>query len=56
LNISTALPYFAEQCYFFDCIRSGKKPETVTPESAAETVKTVRAEMVSERSGNTVNL
>lgn len=56
LNISTALPYFAEQCYFFDCIRSGKKPETVTPESAAETVKTVRAEMVSEKTGETVRL
>ena len=56
LNISSALPYFAEQCYFFDCIRSGRKPETVTPESAAETVKTVRAEMQSEKTGQTVKL
>ncbi|MBQ7394196.1 MAG: Gfo/Idh/MocA family oxidoreductase [Lentisphaeria bacterium] len=56
LNISSALPYFAEQCYFFDCILKGRKPETVTPEAAAETVKTVRAEMVSEKTGETVKL
>lgn len=56
LNISSALPYFAEQCYFFDCIRSGRKPETVTPESAAATIRAVRAEMESERTGAAVKL
>ena len=56
LNISSAGPYWIEQCYFFDCIRKNVRPSTVTPESAAETIRVVRAEMKSERTGRAVRL
>lgn len=56
LNISSSSGYFFEQVYFFDCIRSGRAPAIVTPESARETIEVVRAEIVSARSGKTVKL
>ena len=56
LNIASAGPYWTEQCYFFDCIRKGVRPAVVTPESAAETIRVVRAEMKSERTGRAVRL
>lgn len=49
LNITSASGYFLEQVYFFDCIRSGRQPDIVTPESARETVAVVRAEIESAR-------
>ena len=56
LNISAAGPYFNEQVYFFDCIRKGIKPETVTAADAMQTIKLVRAEIESVRSGKPVEL
>ncbi|MBO4344792.1 MAG: Gfo/Idh/MocA family oxidoreductase, partial [Victivallales bacterium] len=44
MNITHSLPYFQEESYFFDCIRKGVKPTTVTPESAMETIRLVRTE------------
>ena len=49
LNIGSAGGYLLEQLYFFDCIRTGRSPEMVTPESARETVRVVRAEIESAR-------
>jgi len=54
LNISSAGPYFNEQVYFFDCIRKGILPETVTAADAMQTIKLVRAEIDSVRSGKPV--
>ncbi len=53
LNITSAGGYFLEQVYFFDCIRNGRQPEIVTPESARETVEVVRREIESARQGGT---
>ena len=49
LNITAAGGYFLEQVYFFDCIRKGRLPQIVTPESARDTVRVVRAEIRSAR-------
>lgn len=49
LNITSASGYFLEQVYFFDCIRKGRRPEIVTPESARDTIRVVRAEIRSAR-------
>lgn len=56
LNISSAGPYFNEQAYFFACVRAGQKPATVTPESAMQTIKLVRAEIASCRSAKPVTI
>lgn len=49
LNISSSSGYAREEEYFLECVRSGRKPEVVTPESARETVLWVRREMESAR-------
>lgn len=49
LNITSASGYFLEQVYFFDCIRTGRRPQIVTPESARDTIRVVRAEIRSAR-------
>jgi predicted dehydrogenase len=51
LNIASASGYFLEEVYFFDCIRKGRRPQIVTPESASETIRVVRAEIRSVRRG-----
>jgi predicted dehydrogenase len=56
LNISSAGPYFTEQAYFFDCIRQGIMPQAVTAAEAMQTIKLVRAEIESVRSGKPVEL
>lgn len=56
LNIRAGSGYFLEQAYFFDCIRSGRKPAIVTPESARETIEVVRAEIASVRAGRAIEL
>lgn len=56
LNISSSSGYFLEQVYFFDCIRQGRAPAIVTPESAKETIEVVKAEIASVRSGKVVQL
>jgi len=49
LNINSSSGYALEEEYFLECVRSGRKPEVVTPESARETVRWVRSEMESAR-------
>ena len=56
LNITTAGPYFNEQAYFFDCVRKGVKPTTVTAATAMETIRVVKAEIESVRTGKAVTL
>ena len=56
LNISTGGPYLNEQCYFFDCLRRGVKPTTVTPASAKQTIRVVKAEVESYRARKPIML
>jgi len=56
LNISSAGAYYLEDVYFIDCIQAGRRPEIVTPDSARETVRVVRAEIESARTGSPVTL
>ena len=49
LNIASASGYYLEEVYFFDCIRKGRRPQIVTPESARDTIRVVRAEIRSAR-------
>jgi len=56
LNISTGGPYLNEQCYFFDCLRKGVKPVTVTPASAKQTIRVVKAEIESCRARKAIVL
>jgi predicted dehydrogenase len=49
LNIASASGYYLEEVYFFDCIRTGRRPQIITPESARETIRVVRAEIRSAR-------
>ena len=56
LNISAANAYFYEQVELFRCIREGVRPTVVTPESARETVRVVRAEIDSARNGTPESL
>jgi predicted dehydrogenase len=49
LNISSAGGYFLEGVYFLDCIANGRKPEIVSPDSALDTVRLVRAEIESAK-------
>ena len=56
LNQNIVKPYLDEQITFFDCIKNGTVQNIVTPESARKTVKLVRAEIESVRSGKTIDL
>lgn len=56
MNISTAGPYFNEEEYFFDCLKSGTKPCVVTPEAAMETIRVVRAEVASAKLRKQIDL
>lgn len=56
LNISAADGYFLEDLYFLDCIRSGRAPVIVTPESARDTVAVVRLEIASARGGRQLSV
>ena len=44
MNITNSAPYFAEETYFFDCIKKGVKPTTITPQSAMNSIRLVRTE------------
>lgn len=48
--------YVAELGHFVDCIRSGKKSDVVTPESAMASVNLVEAELKSAATGKTVKV
>ena len=56
LNISASSPYYNEQVYFFGCLREGKRPTRVTPADARETIRVIKAEIESARSGRPVEL
>ena len=56
LNQNIVKAYLDEQITFFDCIKKGTVQTIVTPESARNTVRLVRAEIESIRSGKTINL
>jgi predicted dehydrogenase len=55
-NISALGGYYNELRYFIDCLERGIKPQIATPSQAAESVRTVRAEMKSAAIGRTVRL
>ena len=56
MNIKNAGPYFFEERYFFNCLKKGIKPETVTPESAMQSIAMVRAEVESAKTRKPVKL
>lgn len=56
LNQNIVKPYLDEQITFFECIRKGTVQTVVTPESARNTVRLVRAEIESIRTGKTIKL
>lgn len=56
MNITSSGPYLNEQVYFFDCLRKGVLPETITPEAAMETIRVARAEGVSVTTRTRVKL
>ena len=51
LNITSAGGYFLEGVYFLDCIANGRLPQIVSPHSAMDTVRLVRAEIDSAKQG-----
>jgi predicted dehydrogenase len=51
LNITAAGGYYLEGVYFLDCIARGQAPQIVSPHSAMDTVRLVRAEIESARQG-----
>lgn len=55
-NISSFGGYFNELSTFVDCLESGRHPEVATPAQAAESVRTVLAEIKSARTGRPVRL
>ncbi len=56
VKVRGAMGYEIEIEYMVDCIKQGKKPETVTLASAAESVRLVEAENKSIATGNVVTL
>jgi predicted dehydrogenase len=54
VEIGEGMGYDHEIAYFLDCIRTGRKPETVTVAQAAATIRLVEAERESIRTGKTV--
>ena len=55
-NISSLGGYFNELRYFVDCIESGTPPKIATAAQAAESVRTVLAEIKSASTGRIVKL
>ncbi len=55
-NISSLGGYFNELKYFVDCLEASREPEISTPEQAADSVRTVLAEIKSAATGRTVKL
>jgi len=55
-NISSLGGYLSELRYFIDCLEQKKKPEIATPRQAAESVRTVLAEIKSAETGRSVAL
>lgn len=56
LNISSSLPYFYEQQYFFSCVRERVQPERMMPAEARNTIRVIKAEIESVRTGQAVSL
>jgi predicted dehydrogenase len=55
-NISSLGGYFNELAYFIDCLERGRAPKLATPRQAADSVRTVLAEIKSAATGRTVKL
>jgi predicted dehydrogenase len=56
VDLEPGMGYEREIAYFLDCIREGRHPETVTPASAADSVRIVEAEKKSIETGQVVYL
>jgi hypothetical protein len=55
-NLSGVTPHYSELCYFIDCVVNQRKPETVTPQQAAESVWLVEQELLSAKENRLVEL
>ena len=53
-NVSSLGGYYIEIKYFLDCIKAGKKPETVTPGQASDSVRVCLAAAESIKTGKKV--
>jgi len=53
-QVAAGMGYEHEIAYFLECIQRGTKPETVTPQSAADTIRIAEAEMRSVETGESV--
>jgi len=56
VKLAPKMGYELEIAYFIDCVNKGKKPAVVTPESSAESVRIVEAEVKSAKTGKSVKL
>jgi predicted dehydrogenase len=54
--LASGMGYQYEIEYFLDCVANNRKPETVTLESAANSLKIVEAEEKSVKSGKPVKI
>lgn len=55
-NIATLGGYFNELAYFIDCLEHDRTPQIATPRQAADSVRTVMAEIRSAQTGRTIRL
>jgi len=55
-NIASLGGYYNELAYFVNCLEKGRSPRVATPRQAAESVRTVMAEIKSARTGRRVGL
>jgi predicted dehydrogenase len=56
IPVEPGMGYEREIAYFLDCIKTNRKPETVTIADAAKAIRTVEAEIRSVETGKTVKL
>lgn len=56
IELPKGMGYAAEIAYFIQCVKTGKRPETVTLDQAAETVRVIEAEVASVKTGRSVAL
>jgi predicted dehydrogenase len=56
LELPSSLGYEHEIAYFLECVQAGRKPTIVTLADAAEAIRIVEAEVVSVRTGQSVQL
>ena len=56
VELPSTMGYDLEIAYFLDCIANGTKPQTVTLEDAANTIRICEAEAQSAATGQTVEI